>query len=296
MLLIIQAILPVLVTAIIGYLLVKYKKYDFGLLNNLLIYIAIPALVLTSLLDQPIVLNEALRIWGAVLIITLGSALSAYLIFRAIKKKHSGLYLPIMFMNTINLPLPLALLFFGNEGLQIAVLFSVPSTILMFTIGLYIGAKKPLKEGLKEVLKLPLLYAVIIGLILNFANIQVSAYILEPIRFVSKMAIPMALLILGGTLATIKLKSISTVILASLIRFGAGFGLGLLAIKLLDLTGLHAAIVLLVSVMPAAVFSAVIADKYKNEESLVSSVVLLTTVLAIIIIPLILSYATSFVN
>ena len=110
------------------------------------------------------------------------------------------------------------------------------------------------------------------------------------IDFVGKVAVPLTLVVLGASLASIKIKSLSTTLLASLIRMGAGLGLGILVVKLFSLTDVTAAVVVLVSAMPSAVLSSVLAVKYKNEASLVSSVVLLTTLMSIVTIPLILKY------
>jgi predicted permease len=79
---------------------------------------------------------------------------------------------------------------------------------------------------------------------------------------------------------------------ASVIRMGGGFCLGLLAVWLFKLTGIPRAVVLFEAAMPSAVFATVLATRYKNEEELVSSVVLATTVMSVVVIPVLVYYLT----
>lgn len=290
MLTILQATLPVFIAIAIGYLAVKWKKYDLRFLINLLVYIAMPSLVLTSFIDQAIILTEHIKIWATVLIIILGTGVTSYVIFQLTKQKHSGLYVPIMIMNVTNLGLPVVYLAFGQGGLQLAVLFSVPVTVVLYTLGIFIFKKKSWKRNLLEIFKTPLLYAVAIGLSLNLMQASVPTVFVDIIRFLGQTAVPLALIVLSGTLVGLKIKSYSTTILASLVRMGVGLGLGILCVRIFDFKDAVATIIILLSAMPAAVFTSTLAAKYKNEDKLVSSVVLVTTLLSIITIPLILKF------
>jgi len=87
----------------------------------------------------------------------------------------------------------------------------------------------------------------------------------------------------------VRLKSVPTTMIASFLRVGVGLALGFLAVNLFHLTGILRAVVILDSAMPAAVNTAMLATKYKNEAELVSSVVFVTTIASLIIIPFLLS-------
>ncbi len=63
---------------------------------------------------------------------------------------------------------------------------------------------------------------------------------------------------------------------------------GFLTVDLFNLTGVLRAVVILDSAMPAAVNTSILATKYKNEADLVSSVVLVTTIASLIVIPFLL--------
>ncbi len=100
------------------------------------------------------------------------------------------------------------------------------------------------------------------------------------------------LLILGVSIGRFSFTRIPLTVAASLLRVGGGFALGLLSVWLLASTGVTRAVVLFEAAMPSAVFVSVLAAKYKNEEELVSSVVLATTLMAIVVIPALLYFLT----
>ena len=103
------------------------------------------------------------------------------------------------------------------------------------------------------------------------------------------MALPLVLLILGYNLSQVKMSSFPTTLLASFLRVGVGLIIGLLVVNLFDITGVFRSVVVLVSAMPAAAMSSILATKYNNEANLVSSVVFLTTIAGILIVPFLLS-------
>jgi len=103
------------------------------------------------------------------------------------------------------------------------------------------------------------------------------------------MAIPLILIVLGYNLSKVKLTSVSTTLLASFIRVGVGLLLGLATVSMLNLEGVIKSVVILNAAMPAAVNSAIVAARYDNEAEMVSSVVFVTTVISLLIIPLLLN-------
>ncbi len=254
------------------------------------IYIALPALAFTSMLEKQIILKDALNIWASALIIMFGCGIVAWIVFKILNRKHSGLYIPISIMNTVNIPFPIIFLAFGAEGLFAATLFFIPNALLIYSLGVSIASKKPWKESIKEVLKIPLIYAAILGLTVNLLRINIPSLLLEPLNFIGMMGIPLILIILGYNLSSVKITSFPTTLLASFLRMGIGLLLGLVSVKLFNLTGIIRSVVILNSAMPAAVFSSILATKYNNEPDVVSSVVFLTTLISLITIPLLLYF------
>lgn len=281
-------VLPTFTVILIGYLLQKIKKLDMKAIVEMVFYVGLPAIAFTSVMDKKIVLLDASKIWASALIVMVGCGITAWITFKIVRQKHSGLYIPILIMNTVNIPFPVISLAYGSAGLFAATLFYIPNVLAMYTIGISIASGKSWKDGIKEVVKVPALYGAVAGLVVNFGNITVPELIVKPLGVIAAMVIPLVLLILGGNLATVRLKSMPTTLLASFLRLGVGLALGVLAVNLFHLTGVLKAVVILDSAMPAAANTSMLTTRYDNEAELVSSVVFVTTVASLVIIPVLL--------
>ena len=286
---ILNIVLPTFIVILIGFLFGRIKQLNVAVIVEVVFYVGFPALAFTSMVDKKIVLFDAARVWASALFIMLGCALVAWVVFKLRRQKHSGLYIPIAIMNSVNIPFPIVSLAFGSAGLAIATLFYIPDTLLLFTLGIYIASGKHWKDSIKEVARVPAIYAAVLGLLVNLLNISVPDLVLRPLAFISPMTIPLVLLVLGFNLSNVRLTSVPTTLLASFLRIGLGLALGFLAVKMFNLTGVMRSVVLLDSAMPSTAATAMLATKYRNEAELVSSVVLVTTIASLVVIPFLLN-------
>jgi predicted permease len=289
---ILNIVLPTFIVIFIGYMFGKITKLDMSTVLNIIVYIGLPALAFTSMLDKKIVLLDATKVWSAAVMIMFGCGALAWIIFKIIKQRHSGLYIPISIMNTVNIPFPIIYLVYGSEGLFAATLFYIPNVLILYSLGIFIASGKHWRESIKEVLKVPPLYAALLGLMFNLSDVKVPELIINPLSLISLMVIPLALLVLGCNLSKVRITSFPTTLLASFLRVGIGLLLGLLAVTLFNLDGILRSVVILCSAMPAAVNSSIFATKYNNEAELVSSVVLVTTIASLAVIPFLLNILT----
>jgi predicted permease len=286
---ILNIVLPTFIVVFIGYIFGKIKKdANVSPLIDITFNIGGPAITFVSMLEKKIVLLDAGKIWVSALIIMLGCGIVAWVIFKCLKQKHTALYLPIGIMNTVNLPFPIIYLAYGSAGLFAATLFCIPNILVLYTLGIFIAAGKHWKEGIKEIFRVPMIYAAVLGLILNLMDIKLPAVVMNSLNLVAMMAIPLILIVLGYSLSRVRIASIPTTFLASFLRLGVGLALGFLAVNLLNLEGVFKSVVILDSAMPAAVNTAVVAAKYDQESDLVSSVVFVTTVISVVTIPFLL--------
>jgi len=285
---IIDIVLPAFIVIFIGYLIGKLTKINITPIVDISLYVGLPALAFVSLLSKKIILLDAVRIWAAAIIIIFGCLIVAWLVFKLLRQKHSGLYVPISIMNTVNIPFPVIYLAYGAEGLVAATLFYIPNCLCTYSFGIYVMAGRKWKDNIREVFKQPVIYAAISGLLLNFLNIEIPELIINSLDLIALMAIPLVLLILGYNLSRVRMASFPTTLVASLLRVGVGLALGLLVVDILNITGVFRSVVILDSAMPAAAVSSILAAKYKNEAELVSSVVFFTTVASLVVIPFLL--------
>jgi predicted permease len=152
----------------------------------------------------------------------------------------------------------------------------------------FVAAGKSWRENLKTMLKVPAVYAAVLALLLNLNHVSVPSLVVKPLDFIGGMVTPAVVLTLGYSLSKIKITSVPTTLLASLVRVGGGLAIGFLVVYLFHITGVSRSVVILMSSMPAAVNTYLLAVKYKNEAEVVASVVLVTTLASLVLIPFLL--------
>jgi predicted permease len=285
---ILNVVLPTFIAILIGFVVGKIVRFDINGIIDITFYIGLPAIAFVSILEQDIVLLDAAKIWASAILVSAGCAALAWLFFKITRQKHSGVYLPVALPNTVNVPFPIISLAYGATGLLYATLYYIPNVIMLYSAGIFVAAGGDWKKNLKTMLKVPTLYAALLALVLNLCDVTVPSIIMSPLSFISGMVVPLVVLTLGYSLSTVKITAIPLTLWMSLFRLGGGLALGLLMVHIFDITGLARQVVVLMSAMPAAVNTYTIATKYKNEEDLVASIVVVTTVISIILIPLLL--------
>lgn len=142
------------------------------------------------------------------------------------------------------------------------------------------------------VLRTPLVYAMALALIFNLSGVVMPKVVVSSLDLLAGAAVPLMLIVLGMTMRGLRFTQLPVTLTASVIRIGGGFALGLLAVWLFGLTGVPRAVVLFEAAMPSAVFCTILASRYENEAELVSSVVLTTTIMSIVTVPLLIFYLT----
>ena len=285
---VIEIVTPVFASIGVGYLFARYKKISLEPIIELLLYITIPALVIYSLSENRIQTNDLYLISLAALLVVIGSGVLSFIYLKITGKGNKkGFYLTTMFMNSGNIPFPLALLAFGSVGLTKALIFYMAISILFYSLGIYIAKGR---SGITEIFKFPLIYSAIIGFYISINGVVVPIALGTTLKLLGDATIPLMLLSLGYQLQTSRISHFSQSMAASVLRIGGGFLLGLLAVELLDIQGISRAIVILSSSMPSAVINFVISYKYDLDKELVASTVALSTLLNMITTPLILMW------
>ncbi|RZN33694.1 MAG: AEC family transporter [Methanophagales archaeon ANME-1-THS] len=282
----VEVVIPVFSIILVGYALGRIKRFDMQTVVDLIVYLAAPCLIFSSVARSEINLTDFTTIAGAALAIILIMTLFVFFVLKLTHSDKRGLYLPLVFGNTSYLGYPVALLAFGMEGLSRAVVYDMFNSLLIFSLGISIVHQE---HEFKEAFRLPLLYAVVIGLGVNLFNIPVPQVLFEPIEMIGMITIPAALLVLGYQLRDVPIRATTIALLASAYRILGGLMVAFVIITLFSIDGLGRDIILLQAAMPSAVMSMILAAKYNRDATLVASVVLMTTLLSTISIPLILA-------
>ena len=285
---IIKVIVPIIIITGMGYLFGRLKKITIKTLADFIIYVSSPALAFTLLSRQHIIPKEISSIVFSAVLVILGTGIISYLFSRISRISiPTGLYLPIMFMNSGFIGYPLALFAFGELGLNKAIIYDIVNATLIFTVGIYIVSQG---KDRWQFLKIPFIYAALAGIIVSLAGIKIPQAVFSPFHLIGQTTIPLALFMLGCRLSNIKIGTWKQPLLASVLRLGVGFGIGLLAVFLFKLQGVTRNIVLLSSSLPAAVTTVALAEEYDSQPDLVASTIALSTLLSAITIIIILNW------
>jgi predicted permease len=284
---VLETIVPVFSIIALGFWLTGRREFHVPTLADLALLVTAPALVLSVLSETSLEADRWLTLLGGTVWIITGTGMLAGIYVVTQGDPVRGLIPPAVFWNAGNMALPCARLAFGPEGLEAGIIIFVTVATLQFSVGIWI-AKGP--GGWNEVIRLPLLYAAAAGLILASTDAKLPGMVMEPIRMLGAMAIPLMLLNLGVQLRLLRVTDVRHSFVAVVIRMGGGLLLALIFVRLFGIGGVERQVLLLGSVMPAAVVNVVIAQRYGSSPSLVASAIVLGTALSLVVIPTLLYF------
>ena len=211
-----------------------------------------------------------------------GSGILAFALARAAGWAPRSIIPTAMFSNWANLGIPLYVSALGDQALDGGVMLVVAGNILCFTIGTYIYSGK--LSGV-EVLKTPIIIAVILGLSINVVGLPVPEFVDEPVNMLGQVAIPLMLFSLGVRLTKVSLNDNVVGTAVAIFCPVVGVGLALLITRFLPLSELHANILILFGVLPPAIINFMLAEQYDSDPEKVASIVIIGNLLSIVTIP-----------
>ncbi|MGE0370133.1 MAG: AEC family transporter [Candidatus Dadabacteria bacterium] len=282
-----NVVLPVFLITAVGYIFGKKRKINLSAINDFVIYLATPALIISSLSEEPIDLAIAGKVFLSVCIVIGVSLVLGLIVIRAMKL-HVKVYLPpVLFANTGNMGLPLVLFAFGEAGFNVAILYMVSTTVIHYTLGIYILSYD---ESPFEVLKLPLVYSAVAGVLLSVSGWELPVAIFRSVHLLGEASIPVMIFALGYKLSEVAIKDVGKSFMAGGMRILFGVILGVLSVRLLHLEGVEASVVILLAAMPPAVFYFVLADRYNQDSETVASIILAGTLISAVTTPVIIAF------
>lgn len=246
-----------------------------------------PMLVFSSLYLSPISPTKMLTLSGSVVLVIV-LTLAAALIYATVSKVDKGTFtLPVIFMNSGFLGIPLMKLWGGYEAMNIIIIYDQIQTFFIFTLGYMLLEGGFSSKGIKASVKSPILWAVIAGFSFNIFNISLPESLIDTFSFGGNAAPPLAAFALGHSLSGRQKGGISIHVVSGIImRIVIGFLCGIIAVKIFNISGLMKTVVLVTSALPAAVFSYVLPARLGYNSSIPREIVIISTILGVITIPL----------
>lgn len=281
-------VFPLVAIVSVGYFYARRHPTDMGVANRVNIDIFIPALIFSVLSAESfdLIRFQTLAIGAA--IIVLGSGLLLFPVCKLLNISPKTFLPPMMFNNSGNLGLPLAVLAFGEAALPAAVVLFLVENLLHFTVGLYILDHKtnPFK-----ILRMPMILATIAGLIWSGFDLSVPQAVDTFIDMLGQISIPLMLFALGVRMTSVDLTHWKVGVWGAVLCPLSGILIALSLQPFLQLNDTQFTYLLLFSALPPAVLNYMVAERYQQEPHLVASIVLLGNIASLIVIPFTLYFA-----
>lgn len=274
------------------------SEKDKVALNNIVIYVGLPALVFNSMLlnvtaDQ---LASFLKLTFFILFVSLVGALLAYVSGKKILKlKPHALAAFILVCacgNTAFMGFPIISGFYGTDGFTRAIFCDVATLLIVVGLATYLGSKVSGQKVsvFKQILKFPPSIAWAISLILILLGVNMGmmpAFVPTILELLSGIVVPLIMLSLGISLSGKYLKvALIPAIAVTIIQLFLMPAAGILSLPFFQFADLDKKVAVLEAGMPPAMTPIIFAEIYGFDTKLISAATFLATVVSLGSIPL----------
>lgn len=263
-------------------------------LSNLTVNLILPCNIIESFLGEWNVSENLLRHCLVALGISLGIQVAtlylSMLFFAPVSRDKKNIFkYGLIVSNSSFIGIPVVGELYGNLGVLYTSFFQIPIRIMMWTAGLSLFTNVDKKESFQKLIKHPCIIAIVIGAFLMIASVPLPSFLGNTIAGLSKCTTPLSMITVGAMFANSKWSdfldpSILYYCLIRLIVFPAiVFG----AVRLLGIDLILGNVAVLLSAMPMAATTAILADKYNYNGETASRSIFVSTLLSIVTLPVI---------
>ena len=283
-----EIVFPIFAIVGLGYFYARRFGPDMASANRLNLEIFTPALIFSVLAGEGFELARYAELAFAAMLVVLGSGLVAWPFARLFGYGNKVFLPPMMFNNSGNMGLPLALFAFGEAALPAAMILFLVENTLHFTVGnaMLTGQVNPLK-----LIRMPMLAATLAGLIVAVFQVKVPGPLHEAIDLLGQVAIPLMLFALGVRMTGVDLSDWRIGMAGALLCPISGLVMAWLAALVVPLPEIQLAQLIVFAALPPAVLNFMLAERYNIEPRKVAAVVLLGNMMSLLVLPLVLFFA-----
>ncbi len=260
-------------------------------ITDLVFYILLPALVLNVIWTTPLNSSSLHISFLAMCGVSIGMLLMwlALRFFKVSKKQTGTLLLAAAFPNATYLGLPVLNQVIGEHSLAIVLqydLFACTPILLSFGMLLahHYGDNETEVHPLRELVKIPPLWAVALGVTLNLSGVEQPEFLNANLSILSSAVVPLMMIVLGMSirwdslrlrfLPLLSIVAAITLIIVPLSVFGLSHAINLADQLIVPVT--------LIAAMPTMIFGIVICERYQLDSELYAAAVTLTTITSLI--------------
>ncbi|MDE2440531.1 MAG: AEC family transporter [Betaproteobacteria bacterium] len=266
-----------------GYFYGRKHKPEMAVANRLNMDVFVPALVFAAMAGKSIDLGAYAPLAVGGFLVLAACGLLAWMISRLAGIQPKTLAPPMMFNNSGNIGLPLAVLAWGEQALPAAVILFMVENTLHFSFGARLLDPT---TRLLTLWRIPVVFAAIAGLTVALVKIPIWQPAIIAIKMLGDVSVPLLLFSLGVRMTDVSFREWKVAVGSALLRPLAGMGVAYGAIALLNLQGRDAAMLIVFGALPPAVLNFLFAERYQQEPQRVASIVLIGNLAALLFLPL----------
>jgi malate permease and related proteins len=280
---VISIIFPIFAIVLAGFLYARYRGTDMVAANRLNIEIFTPALIFSILSSEGFDLVQYADLAIGTAIVVLGTGLVVWPLTRLLNWPLPVFLPPMMFNNSGNMGLPLALFAFGEKALPAAMIMFLVENTLHFSVGNGIVTKSfsPLK-----LLRMPMLVATFAGIAVSMTQFPIWSPLAKSIDLLGEICIPLMLFSLGVRMTGVNLKDWQIGLTGAVLGPAVSVAIAVAILPWLSLSALETAQLIVFAALPPAVLNYLVAERYDIDPPRVAAIVLLGNLASVVIIPL----------
>jgi predicted permease len=296
--------MPLFILIALGWMLVRWRKWPDSIteaLNRVVFKIALPAMLFRLMSDfaqsPPVDARLLIAFFGSCLIVFVLGRVIANRLFKLDGISGSVFALGGIFSNNVMLGLPIATVMLGEKAIPSVALVLVFNGLILWTLATVSvewvkhGALnlKGFGKTAVSVLKNPLIIAILSGTLFSLTGIPLPQMIDKPVSMLGTIAVPLALVALGMSLAAYKVKdglkeSYAICLLKLIVQPLVIWGLAVL----LGLPPLESKVVVLLGSMSVGINVYLMSQQFNALNGPAATSMLLSTVFSAVTTPLLL--------
>lgn len=270
------------------WLAVAKAPFDNKIIGGIVGKVGYPTLIISHLSTTQIAVSSFLDMLAAATLVVAGFGVLGLLALKVLQLPVRAFLTPLMHANVGNIGLPITLLAFGDAGMAYGMAFVVVVLVSVFTIGMWIPAGT---FSLKSLLTSPVIYAVILSLGLMVTGQTLPDPIEKSFNILGGMSIPLMLLTLGHTLATLKVGALWRSVVLTVIHLVMAVAIASVLVPIFGFTGVERGAFMLCCLMPSSVATYLFIDQHMPEYGPdVAGFILVSTLTTILVLPIALTY------
>jgi predicted permease len=277
-------ILPIFAIAGAGFLLARYAGIDVKTLSRVVFYSLLPCLAFRMLVTSSASGPNVVRLMFAAVLIMGAMGLVGYVAAKGLGldgKTLRAFLMVVMFSNGGNYGLPVVKFAFGSEALTYATIFFLTGSVTTYVAGAFFAGshRGKIAGALEKVWKMPSLYGLALALVVRWVGRPVPEAIMRPVDMLSDAALPVMILVLGMQLERAVWPARPWIVILAVgisLLVAPVVALGLAG--LLGITGTARQSAVILSSMPVAVITTILALEFELAPEFVTSAVFLSTI------------------